>query len=395
MDKNSLFFRLLRIGLGTEGMDNVSSVLSTTPASSLKMTNPAQDDKMEASNVILSAVEKSDTSPLSIIHYLLSIKQGVGAFIFDGLQKATETGVLPNDAVSREVKMKLFSHTMQVEQLCKAQYAKAAELAGIYAEHGIRTVVLKGIAAGQCYPNPWHRPCGDLDCYLLDDYERGNEIARRSGASVDDHSYKHSHIEFKGLMVENHQFCTPISGCRRTKRFERLLHEILAAEGATKIGETQLENPSPLFNALFLTFHGRSHFLIDGIALRHLCDWAMLLHKCGSEIDWERFCRLADEYGLRVFADAMTRLSAQYLGVKVPENYVPCEDEAREAYLMKEMLQGLPEHKSGTSLWRQRLRIIGRMRKHRKRYRMFSDESFEKRTLKLAYALMFDRYPKL
>ncbi len=361
MDKDNFFFRLLRIGLG---IDTIG------------------DEQL------------SIDGKLSVADVNFSICQGVGAFIFDGLQKATEACTMPADAVSRELKMKLFSHTMQVEKLCRGQYDKAAELASIYAEHSIRTVVLKGIAIGQCYPNPWHRPCGDLDCYLLGDYKRGNEIAKSVGAHVDDHSYKHSHIGFKGLVVENHQFCTPISGCKRTKRFERFLHEILAAEGATKIGKTHLETPLPMFNAFFLTHHGRNHFLIDGITLRHLCDWAMLLHKYGTEIDWEYFCRLAEEYGLRLFADTMTRLSRDYLSVKIPKGYVLNEDNVRDGYLMSEMLLRLPDHVSG-KLWRQRLIILGRMKKNRRRYQLFSDESFEKKILKLAYGLFFDRYPKL
>lgn len=38
-----------------------------------------------------------------------------------------------------------------------------------------------------------------------------------------------------------------------------------------------LETPPDLFNALFLTKHAQGHFLTEGIPLRHLCDWAILL----------------------------------------------------------------------------------------------------------------------
>lgn len=53
-------------------------------------------------------------------------------------------------------------------------------------------------------------------------YEFGNLLAERWGASVKRDFYKHSHIRYKGLVVENHQFCTAIRGSRRAKDFERL-----------------------------------------------------------------------------------------------------------------------------------------------------------------------------
>ncbi len=318
----------------------------------------------------------------------------MGAFIFDGLQKMVEVGALPADAVSREVKMKLFSHTMQVEKLCKAQYAKAAELANIYAEHGIRTVVLKGIAVGTCYPNPWHRPCGDLDCFLMGEYEQGNKIVKRLGMAVDEHSYKHSEFGYKGLQVENHQFCTAVSGSRRAKRFERLLQSLLTEEGTTQIGKTYLENPSPMFNALFLAHHALGHFLTEGIALRHLCDWAMLLHKQGDKIDWTQFTKYADEFGLKKFADAMTRLSKAYLGIEFPVNYVPEKDDERDEYLMNEILYSESEKENG-SLWQRRLQLIRNIRKNRHRYELFSDVSFMEKSFTLACGYLFDRWPKL
>ena len=50
---------------------------------------------------------------------------------------------------------------MQVEDKCNSQLKTASELADIYAKNGIRTVVLKGIAAGINYPQSNYRPCGD------------------------------------------------------------------------------------------------------------------------------------------------------------------------------------------------------------------------------------------
>ncbi len=364
MTNDSLFFRLLRMGLGT-------------------LNEPEDKWDMIQGNRALSV---SDCQ--------VAISQGVGAFLFDGLQKAVECGMLPPDAVSREVKMKLFTHTMQVEKQCKKQYVSATELSSLFAANGIKVIVLKGIAAGTNYPNPLHRPCGDLDCFLFNRYKDGNRIAKEAGAEVIPFHYKHSLIKYKGLMVENHQFCTPIRDGEKTKKFERLLQSLLKEEGMSKIGETRLENPSPMFNALFLTFHGMNHFLLENIALRHLCDWAMLLHKHGDNIDWQLFMNVADEYGLRRFADAMTHLSEKWLGVEVPFKYKAILDPKREDALFEEILKGLPTCKDG-SLWQQRITVFKNLVKNKYHFDLFSDISYSHFLFNTIKGFCFERNPHL
>ncbi len=323
-----------------------------------------------------------------------AIKHGVGAFVFDGLQKAIEAGTLTSDAVAREVKMKLYSHTIQVEKQCEVQYAKAAELSSLFAADGIRVVVLKGIAAGMNYPNLWHRPCGDFDCYLMGDYDKGNEIAKMVGAEVGLHSYKHSHINYKGLMVENHQFCTAHRGSKRMKRFERCLQKLLKEEGCSRIGNTCIECPSPLFNAIYLTHHAKEHFISEGISLRHLCDWAMLLHKHAEEIDWQRFMLMANEYGLRKFADAMTWLAIEYLNVSVPQGCKIIFNEACVRTLESALKDGVISEDSG-NFRIFRINKVRRFMHNNERLKLFSNTHFISYVARQAMGLLFDRNPKI
>ncbi len=328
--------------------------------------------------------------------YNLGVQQGVAAIQFNGLQQLVDGHVdLPFQLPDRKLKMKWYAHTMQVENHCKSQLKTASELAVIYAEKGIRTVVLKGIAVGLNYPQPNYRPCGDLDCFLMGDYEQGNIIAEEVGAKVKRDHYKHSHISYKGLNIENHQFCTAIRGSKKTKAFERLLQSLLQQKGTTMIGDTNLECPSPMFNALFLTHHAQSHFLSEGIALRHLCDWAMLIHKQSDKINWKNFKDYCDEYGMGLFAESMTRLSEKYLNVKIPVSYRISHDEERDQYLLNEIMNGINHNSSKEFIWQYRMGIVKNKINSRRRYKRFSDISFSKSLLQLAYGFCFDRNPNL
>ncbi len=361
-----LCFQLIRLGLGTNKADE---------------------------NILVGFQSFDDIAWEEI--YNLGVRQGVAAIQFDGLQQLYgKAGTLQNKLPNSELKLKWFAHTQKVERHCLSQFKTSAELADIYALHGIRTVVLKGISTGINYPDPKRRPCGDLDCFLMGGYERGNVIAEEHGARVERDFYKHSHISYKGLTVENHQFCTAIRGSKRTKAFERLLQSLLKDEGTTMIDNTKQECPYPMFNALFLTHHAQRHFLSEGIALRHLCDWAMLLHKHGDEIDWEQFQRYCNTYGLTRFADTMTRLANKQLHVDVPALYHVGKDDELDDYLLHEILYGASSL-STDSVWMQRFGIIKNIFIHRKRCQMFSDTSFLQNVFQLIYGFCFDRNPQL
>ncbi len=327
--------------------------------------------------------------------YNLGIQQGVAAIQFIGLQQLVDAQInLPFQLPDRKLKMKWFSHTMQVEKHCKSQQETAAELARIYAGNGIRTIVLKGIAAGLNYPQPYHRPCGDLDCFLLGKYELGNIVAKDAGAIVMPNHYKHSQISYKGLTVENHQFCAPIRGDKRLKQFESLLQSLIHKEGTTKLVGTMLEVPSPMFDALFLTHHAQRHFLTEGIALRHLCDWAMLLRKQGNNVNWEQFSRYCEKYGLKYFADTMTRLSAKYFGITIPTNYALKQDDYRDSILMESIMHYTQHHGSG-NIWYSRIKFLIKIYSNRKRYKLFSDKSMVSELWKWIYGFCFDRHPHI
>ncbi len=367
-DLKSPFFHLLRVGLGTA--------------------------KADEGNLVGFDALMNDAGAWEQL-YKMGCEQGVAAIQFDGLQKLIGGGGLPSHLQpSRDVKMKWFGHTVLVEKRCKVQYQLSAELAAKLAGQGIRTVVLKGIAVGLNYPDPLRRPCGDLDCYLMGDYEKGNVLAETLGAHVEYEFYKHSEFSYKGLMVENHQFCTAVRGSRRAKRFERLLQSLLHDEGTTKIGETSLDNPSPMFNALFLTHHAKGHFLVEGIALRHLCDWGMFVHRHCEDLDWGKFNSYCIQYGLQYFADSMTRLSRDLLGIVVPDGYKLENDAERDASLFYEMLCSW-QQKTQMSVWQERMQILRNISANHKRYKLFSDTSFSREGLRLIYGFLFDRRPKI
>ena len=88
--------------------------------------------------------------------------------------------------------------------------------------------------------------------------------------------------------------------------------------------------------------------------LAFLCDWSLFIGKNPS-LDWDRFRRYTDEFGVLRFAQSMTRLSCRLLGASVPFE-LPMDEEADE--LLESSLWDIPSATTGgKSLFQRRLGI--------------------------------------
>lgn len=272
-----------------------------------------------------------------------STENGVLAIVYDGLLNAIRENKIPKEfQPSRSFKLQWSLNVMEMEKLYEYQYLLSNEVADAYAKHNIKTVVLKGIVAAQYYPIHNHRPCGDLDCFLMGEYEKGNQIAKDLGAKVEVKKESlHSRIFYKGFMIENHKTFIDIYRRKRNENFENVLEKILYEGKLTKISNTNLLSPCILFNALFLTVHAWKHFKNhENTKLRHMCDWALFLKLYNDEVDWEKFKNLIpimDKKLLR-FAECFSIIAHEYLGVPLPYIFV---ENKRSLQLSEKVLRGI------------------------------------------------------
>lgn len=320
--------------------------------------------------------------------YTLASQQGVLAVALDAVALLAQESQPP-----KELKMRWIASTMAIERRYNHQRSVAATIAERFAERGIRLYVLKGLALSGYYPRPEHRECGDLDCFLGCDYERGNLYAEELGAKVTRDYYKHSHIHYNKLLIENHQFCVGIRGSRRLKAFERHLESVIS-HGAEYIGKTKLIKPSADFNALFLTAHAMTHFLVEGVKLRHLCDWALLLKHEQDNIDWQEFYRWSDRLGYRLFADTMTAMAVDALGVEITNPNIRIDRRYSER-ILEDMFKSNNIFNKGYSPWRVRLMtIVGRATSMWRFHRIYR-KSLLGHLLRQVYGFIFEPKPRL
>lgn len=348
-------------------------------------------------NEIISLVKAAVTGEVATLDgvpdwrkiYTIAAHQGVLALVFDAV------ATLPlEQQPPKSLKMQWIASIANIEQRYNYQKSVAKDLAEQFYKNGITTYVLKGFAIANYYPKPEHRECGDLDCFLGGEYERGNCLAESIGAKVTREYYKHSIIVYRKLMVENHQFCIGVRGSRDLKEFERHLESTIS-KGATQIEGSHLIKPSADFNALFITMHAMTHFLVEGIKVRHILDWAMLLKAEQDNINWEEFYKWADRMHMTRFADALTAISVEYFGLKVTNPAIHTTSPYSERILRDTIENSEGIHNKGYSAWKSRFMQIRNRLSYTWKYHKIYQKSILIELLKSIFAFLFERHPKL
>ncbi|MBQ8438519.1 MAG: nucleotidyltransferase family protein [Alistipes sp.] len=326
--------------------------------------------------------------------YTVASSQGVVAIVWDDILQAIDEGQIPLE--QQPTKAEKIRWVLAVENIIKQYHRRKAlsiEIADIWAQEGIKTYGLKGWALSTYYPKPELRECGDFDCYLGADFARGNEIAIANGAQFDPHDYRHSHIYYKGLTIENHRYFLPIRGNDRNKRLEQYLQAVIPSE--KRIENSNVYYPSPQFHALFIILHMLQHFLHENITLRHMLDWTYFVNAEKENIDWREFNAKCDEAGATRFIEALNHICTQHMGLDLNSTLLKADSRYADK-ILKDNLEQSSRHVSGVSwLWRTRYMKVRNIIEQRWKFNEVYDRNFVQHMLQTAIGIACDRNVRL
>ena len=306
---------------------------------------------------------------------LLAQKQGVRGLAYEALELLKQEDADCTCFPDRATLMQWYAQTAFVEKMFAQHVALAKDVAKLWKQHGIRTVVFKGLAHSRYYPKPEHREFGDFDCYLIDAYgecayRQGNEVARKKGMMVDDGWYKHSHIAYKKLTIENHQYFT---SARRGGTDLALHKYIVEAIGngskLERLDGTEIYVLPVETEGLFMLYHSLTHFLVEGINLRHFVDWACWIKTNQDKVEWKEFYSLCKRFRLDGFADVLNTIAVKYLGVELNDKRIFVDSEFAERTIESALYDDTSIYNRGKGQWYQRLHVIGNAFRYSWKYR--------------------------
>ncbi len=301
--------------------------------------------------------------------------QGVRGLIYEALELLNQNRAACICFPSQTSLVECYAQTLFVEKKITQHVELAKNVVELWKRHGIKTIVFKGLAHSRYYPKPEHREFGDFDCYLIDAhgdcaYKQGNEIARRNGLTVEDDWYKHSHITYKKLTIENHQFFTSVRHGGADKALHQYLVEAIKdGRSLGKLNGTDIYVLPIEAEGLFMLYHSLTHFLVEGINLRHFVDWACWMKANQDKVKWEEFYSLCKRFKLDGFVDVLNTIVVKYLGVELHDKSIFANSEFAEQTIASALYDDSFIYNRGKGRWYQRFHVIGNAFKYSWKYR--------------------------
>lgn len=231
------------------------------------------------------------------------------------------------------VKMPLIARQLQVEQMNRAMNNELLAFTDELNKRDIPYALLKGQGVATLYPNPLHRVCGDIDLYVpathLKEMHRG---FMAFGAVREAETRHHINYRANGIEWELHHSIYYFQKEERNHTFMRYVEEAMQdAPAYVTIGDEKVRVLPPTMNVLLLLSHIVDHFYCEGVGLRQLCDYALMLHHKRGEIDGVKLLQALDELSLTRAYQVFGYICTHYLGL--PEEDLALRPTDREIHL--------------------------------------------------------------
>lgn len=208
-------------------------------------------------------------------------------------------------------------------------------------QQGIDYLVVKGQTIGCLYPKPELRQAGDIDFLFPVDstVNRDKDYAfqRVKMAKIFPdvqlpHKMKEYEVGFKhnGVLYELHTSLRGWAKKDHQKIWDVLMEQEWKEQHFVEIDEVKVRTLSPTLNAAYVFIHLFFHFIREGVSLRQLCDWAMVLHHYKNEIDKDKMLEMLLDLDLFDACCAFGTILTDHLGLPVKEFPLPLGDNDRK-----------------------------------------------------------------
>lgn len=243
-----------------------------------------------------TGVDKEEITPNVDDLLRLSEEQTVVGLVFDSL---SELAISPN----KEKTLEYIGFYLNLEQQNAFVDGELVSFANTCDDLSLEYMVMKGQTLGALYPKPKLRMPGDID-FVIPPYGKdawGQKVGQifpgetiPSKMAVDEVSYTKN-----GQPFELHTSLRTFAKKKHQDVWDEAMAEEWRERHVVKVNGYNVRTLSPTINAAYVFLHLFFHFIREGVSLRQLCDWAVLLHNHREDIDRDRLLTLL--MGLQLF----------------------------------------------------------------------------------------------
>ena len=218
------------------------------------------------------------------------------------------------------------------------------ELVLMFNRDGLDCIVVKGQTFGQLYSKPDLRMAGDIDFLIHQEYHVVKNVIENQFSIKLPSKMVEREIEFEhgGVPFELHNSIRDWANKKHQMVWDNLMEEEWQEKHYVEIDGVKVRTLSPTLNAAFVFIHLFFHFIREGVSLRQLCDWAIVLHHYRDEIDRNKLTDILYQLDMTKGYKAFGSILVDELGL--PESDFPMEikedDRQWKEKLLKDIFEG-------------------------------------------------------
>lgn len=198
--------------------------------------------------------------------------------------------------------------------------------------------IVKGQTIAALYPNPSLRMPGDVD-FFVRDYSTARQIIQSQWQTpLPEHLVeKEFGFDHGDAAYEIHSDLIVLGSRQHRRYWNRLMQRPFAS---VTIGKTPIPTLEPTLYAVYVFIHLFFHFIREGIGLRHLCDWAVMLHAYREKIDKKELEEILKNLGFLKAYKAFGAILVDYLGLDYFPLKISNKDRQRAERVLPDILYG-------------------------------------------------------
>lgn len=222
---------------------------------------------------------------------------------------------------------------------------RCCQLLGRLRDFGLRGTILKGQGISLLYDKELRplRQSGDIDVYVDCGIEKAREFAKSYGQKNVEYAYKHLQLEiWEDTEIEMHVRVEVLLNLWKNRKLQKWFHKHQdAVQGSKfKVQDGEIVTPTVEFNVFYILLHIYRHFLYEGVGLRQIVDYYMVLRTVqGSMFKVQEYVDAVHEFGMETFAKGLMWVMQEALGM--PREWMLWKPEKKEGeYILNQVMAG-------------------------------------------------------
>lgn len=242
----------------------------------------------------------------------MGYRQSLFGVMMDGIAQLN-----PEQKPPRELLLRGMQLLMKIEMTNRKLNRKVCETAEYFEKEGFHSCLLKGQGLAALYPNPLHRMSGDIDIWLTDGRKKITAFLKSKFEHL---NIRYHHVDcplWNDVEVEVHTtpswMNNPFVNRKLQTFFSVWKSNVVCVELPD---EGKIKVPSDEMNRIYVLVHIYRHLFQEGIGLRQLADYCMLLKKGITEEEKCHTVSLLEKLHMTRFAMAVMLVMGEVFGLE-------------------------------------------------------------------------------